>query len=259
MVDEQPITELLKKAKSGDREATDKIIQHLWTAARLEAEKNLAAGVRRFKRGSDVANDALRSALSNLAKPLSSFSSREKFEHFVLKIVKRKAKSVGRGERAQKRDESRRRITTGDMADIIAKKNEPTAPELAICAELGKRITAILEEEPDSERKSIALMGIIQHLSPGIIQRELISSGAPARAIRTIQKTIQEAKERLAGVLREEYGNLLPPRKASKKAPKKSDKHGSKKSGTTGRKKAGKKTTKKGGEGHSAKGRKGRP
>ena len=59
MVDERPITELLKKVESGERDAADVIVQHFWEVARRHAERHLSARARRLKGGSDIANAVL--------------------------------------------------------------------------------------------------------------------------------------------------------------------------------------------------------
>jgi hypothetical protein len=244
MTADPPITKLLAKAKLRDDAATNAIVRHFWEAARLEGQRNLSAGIRRYQGGSDIANVALRYALKVLAKPQSTFHSRDKFENLVLKIVKRKARSLGRRERTQKRDERRRQTMTKEMAAAIGKSNQPTAPEIAMATELGKRITAILKQEPDIEKRLVAHLGIVQHLSTDAIQKSLASSGGTAPAPRTIQKTIQEAKVKLAISLRDEYGDLLRSDKRKTTAPKKSGRNDSKKPEKKGAPKAGKKLRK---------------
>lgn len=243
---EASISDLLKRAKSGERVAADAIVQHFWEVARREAEKHLSARIRRFQSGSDIANAALRSALSYLGKPKTTVRSKDEFENLVLGIVRRKAASAARHERAGLRDERRRDGLPEDMPDDLMAKKGPTVPQLSLAKELGERISKLLMQEPDEQKKAIGLMGIVSGLSTNEIREALSSSksGAAVPAVRTIQKCVEDAKRKLASSLREDYGELLPPKKPSKKSLA-NKKTAPKKSAKTPRKKTAKKPAKK--------------
>ena len=55
MVDERPITELLKKVESGERDAADVIVQHFWEVARRHAERTQGGKRHRERRTSKCA------------------------------------------------------------------------------------------------------------------------------------------------------------------------------------------------------------
>jgi len=237
------ITELLKKVQSGERDAADAIVEHFWNMARREAHKNLSKAIRRFKSGSDIANAALRSALSYLGNPKAVVRNRDDFEDLVLDIVRKHSKDAGRRATAKKRSIGRQRGLPDE--DVIAGRTE-LVDDLAMANELGRRIEAILMEEPDDGRLAISRMGIIGHMEPSQIREELSSSakGRDVPALRTIQIYIQEAKDRVALALREEYGELRQPKK--KKGLGKVAKAGSKlRRGTASAKKVAKNSTSK--------------
>lgn len=216
MADEAPITQLLREFKARKRDVADVIVGYFWDSARRAAHKHLSERLRRLQIQSDIANAALRSALSFLEKPKSIITSRDSFEGLVLTIVEKHAKDAGRRATARKRD-MRRQIGLPEW-DVL-QANKELADQLVMAEELGERIEEILMQEPDKETQAITRMGIISHLEPKKIKDELASSqstsGAPA--LRTIQKDLQQAKEHLADVLREEYGDLVPPKKGLRK------------------------------------------
>lgn len=156
MVDERPITELLKKVESGERGAADVIVQHFWEVARRHAERHLSARARRLKGGSDIANAALRSALSYLKKPKAVVRSRDDFEDLVLDIVRKKSKDAGRRSSAGKRD-VRREQQLSEL-DVLPRAGE-LADELAMAEELAERIEQILMREPSEKRQVISRLG----------------------------------------------------------------------------------------------------
>jgi DNA-directed RNA polymerase specialized sigma24 family protein len=236
MADEAPVTQLLREFKAGKRDVADVIVGYFWDSARRAAHKHLSARLRRLQIQSDIANAALRSALSFLEKPKSVITSRDSFEGLVLTIVEKHAKDAGRRATAGKRDMRRQ---TGLPEWDVLKGNEELADQLVVAKELGERIEKLLMQDPDDETQAITRMGIISHLEPKAIKDALASSrragGAPA--LRTIQRDLKDAKDRLAEALREEYGNLrAPKKKAAKKKAMPS---------TRGTKTASKKTTKK--------------
>jgi DNA-directed RNA polymerase specialized sigma24 family protein len=217
MAREPQVTDLLRKVKSGERDAADVIVMHFWEAARREAHKHLSAAVRRFQSGSDIANAALRSALSYLQKPMSAVKDRDEFENLVLDIVRKHAKDAGRRATAEKRNVGRQQSLPEE--DVV-QGHARLADELAVAKELGERIEQILMEEPDKLKQAISRLGIIKHLDPPEILDALKSSpkGAPVPSLRTIQVCVKDAKDRLAAALRAEFGELRPPKKTVKKS-----------------------------------------
>lgn len=209
---ERPVTQLLEKVKSGDRDAADEIVRNFWESARHAAHRHLTAAVRRFQSASDIANAALRSALSELAKPNNTFPNRDAFERLVLKIVHRKRKSAARYALAEGRD-VRRTMKGGDEFSRVA---DTSAENLVEAEHLGRRIIEILKREPDPLRRDIAIAGIHKGAQPTEIVRELAVFGGRAPALRTVQAIIQDAKRKLADALREEYGDLVPPGRSPK-------------------------------------------
>ena len=63
------VTELVERVKAGELDAETAIVQHFWQTARRAAYRQLSARIRRFEDPTDIANAALRSALSKLKKP----------------------------------------------------------------------------------------------------------------------------------------------------------------------------------------------
>jgi predicted DNA-binding protein (UPF0251 family) len=240
MSNRQPITDLLQKAKSGDRNAANEIIRHFWESARQAARRNLQAAVRRYKSGSDIANAALRSAISELEKAKSAFASRDEFENLILKIVDRKKKSATRHVLAEKRDARRTKAFDDKLSmtdDDDPKKRvhgdvreqRDTTVESVLAEELAQRVADIVNTEPDPARLAIAEMGVIQRLEPTEISSALAAGGTKVFALRTIQKIVQDAKKKVARALREEYGELVPP------VPPKTSKKGDKDTSTKGK------------------------
>lgn len=248
MANKQQITELLKRVPSEDEEAEDVIVKHFWEVARRVAHKNLSARLRRFRSGSEIANAALRSALSYLGKSKSAFKSRDEFEDLVLDIVRKKAKDAGRRGTAKKRD-VRKQVDLPEGG--VPHAGGDLADELAMAEELAERIEAFFMQEPDEERQLIVRLAIESHLRPIEILQVLASSelGVPGRSLRSVQAIVQEAMDRLADTLRDEYGELRPPKKSAVKARKKT-------SGTASRKNVGRAPSKKKPSPRSGNGRK---
>jgi len=256
---QQPITDLLQQAKSGNRAAANAIVSHFWAAARQAARRNLTAAVRRFQSESDLANAALRSAISELKKPHSAFASRDEFEHLIRKIIDRKKTSAKRHVLAEKRDARRTKAFDEDLPEkenndgkararrAVHERRDSTVAQV-IAEELAQRVADIVNREPDGAKRSIATLGVIERLEPTEISNVLAAGGTTVFALRTIQKTMQNAKEKVAKALRADYGELLPP-----KSPKKSDKDTSKKGTTNAGTRRSKKASKKVGAARTAK------
>src|SRR5262249_12310893 len=127
------------------------------------------------------------------AKP--AIRSRDEFEDLLIDIVRKKAKDAGRRATAAKRD-ARKQV---DLSDTSAPyESGRLAHELVMAEELAQEIEEIVAEEADDEKLAIARLGIISHLTPSEILKVLAASHGRVPALRTVQKIVQEGKNRLA-------------------------------------------------------------
>ena len=239
MAIERRITSLLQHAKGGDRDAADEIARHFWEAARRAAKRHLASCCRQLEGDSDIANAALRSALSELTKPKTTFRTRDDFEGLIVTIVRKKSTSSMRHALAEKRrgpEQAERK----ELASRSGEKEASGTPvNLAMAAELGKWVENFLNQEPNPIKRSVGLMGILDELEPQEILQALRSSKGHVPSLRFVQKHLQITKERIADGLRENYAEFVPPKKEKLEAPEDEEKSAGKKARTKGATKRG--------------------
>lgn len=213
MPSDPPISELLGQWKSGDDAAAREIANHFWTTAYGAIKGNLNRGLQNVVDRSDLANAALRSALSHVAKPDSAVGDRDEFQNWLLLICRRKAKSAQRHALAQRRDDRRTEELAAQQADNLqgaAKRDKQvTAEELLEAKELGERLAKLMLEEQDELKREAVILGIFLDCSASEIRDALLRSfpDSKPRAIRTIQSWVSAEQHRLQKALREDDEN----------------------------------------------------
>lgn len=194
MADSLPISELLASVRSGDSSAAGPIVEHYWEAANRAILRRLSPSVRRYVAGSDIANAALRSALSHVGGPDSRVQDRDDFWHLLLAIIHRKAASAARHAGAEQRD-VRRTVEYADQG--VGKTDGPL--EHLIAEDLGERVATLLLEEPDEPRQLVSVLGIHDERSASEIRLALAERFPDIKppAVRTIQSWLCATRERL--------------------------------------------------------------
>jgi hypothetical protein len=237
---ERRVTSLLEKAKVGDQDAADDIVRHFWEAARRAARRHLTSCARKFEGESDIANAALRSALSELSKPKTVFRSRDDFEGLIVDIVRKKSTSAMRHALAAKRREP----VDAELELLFQAKRRKEAREtpvnLAMADELGERVVDFLKQESNPVKQSVGILGIVEQLGTEDILQSFRSTGATPPATRTVQKYVEHTRRSLADALRDDYGELLPPKKQSAEEP---NDHGQRAAQKSGKKATQKKSS----------------
>lgn len=214
MAKDIPVTEILAQVKAGNPDATAAIANHFWEAARNIALRSLDPRVGRAVSGSDIANAALRSVLSNVSKPESHIDDRAAFFYLLRKAVKRKAASAGRRETADKRD-VRRRVplpmdrTTGrprqrpSGEDQLVQQREQSAVARVEADELAEDVGALLKRESDEIKQRVKVLGIMRWLDANevlsVLAIEFPDKRLPSRS--TIHVMIRETREKLPAAL----------------------------------------------------------
>jgi hypothetical protein len=204
MAETPPISELIKRVKAGESNAAGPIVEHFWNAANRVIMGRLSPPLRRYVGTSDIANAALRSAISHVAGGESSVEDRDDFWHLLVAIIQRKAASAARHAKAGQRDIGR----TIEFKDNVPKQAE-TPLEYLVAEDFGERVAALLLEEADEQRQLVGVLGIHEERSAGEI-REAVATAFPNSkppAIRTIQAWLKATKERLGHELRKEFGD----------------------------------------------------
>lgn len=198
MADNPPISDLLQQVKTGDSDAVRQIVEHFWEGANRVITRRLSPSVRRLVAGSDIANAALRSALSHVADSGSTVASRDDFWRLLVTIIRRKAASAARYANADLRSAQR----TVALPEHATAAKEGVLDHL-IAEEFGERAAALLLAEPDEQLQLVAVLGINDEQSPGQIREALAAAFPQSKppAIRTIQAWLKESKERLASEL----------------------------------------------------------
>lgn len=206
MADEVPVTDLLAKLK-GSEEAESALANYFWELARQIAFRQLSelpGGVQQFASPSDIANAALRSALSHVAKGDSKVKDRDEFAKLIATIAMRKSISAARHETAGGRDVHRRASLEGYEGDDRAQ----SPPEVAALKESAERVMVLLLQEQDEKRRIASVLGIVQEYSAKDIQEALTSSypGEKAPSVSAITVWVRDRRQQVEYLLRKDAG-----------------------------------------------------
>jgi hypothetical protein len=195
MTDE--ISAWLAKAKEGDQDSMTKLVEHFWEIARDMALRELAkypAGVRQFASASDIANEALKSALSYVGEADSEVANANQFNKLLRTVISfaviDKARQASR--------EVEHRVGMGD--DVKGRELSPD--EEAMFREHAERITKSLGSEPDPVKRMVGMLGVLKQLTAREIQLALAIAfpGEPPPAISTIHVWLRDIRDRLAQI-----------------------------------------------------------
>lgn len=212
MADKVPVSEILERVKGGDSDAETALVEHFWAETRQIALRELnryPAGVRHFEGASDIANAALKSALSYVGKDASNVDNQSQFYTLLRTVIKRKVIDAARHE---SRNVSRR----VDIGDLDVEGREKTPPEALSARELEDRlarlaeqVATLLEREEDETKRMIGVLGVLRFYSASQIQEALASAfpdrKVPAKA--TIHVLLRAIRMRLAKELGEDVGD----------------------------------------------------
>jgi len=204
MAETPPISELLQQVKAGDTNAAGPIVEHYWEAANKVILRRLSPPVRRLVASSDIANAALRSALSHVGSAESGVQDRDEFWRLLVTIIQRKAASAGRYALAEGRDTRR----TAELTDQATRERQSPLEHL-VAADLGQRVATLLLDEPDEYRQLVADLGIHEERSSAEIRGALaeVFPAAKPQAIRTIQSWLSATRKRVADELVKDFAD----------------------------------------------------
>jgi hypothetical protein len=179
MTDEPPISDLLSQWKSGDDDAARQIVEHFWRRAHSLSSHLLPPNVRQSVSGSDIANDAFRSALSYFKNSPSEAPDRDEFWGLVVLSIQRKRASAIRKAKAKRRDVDRSKEYVEQPQPHSASPQDQVMAE-----ELAERAFSIVNSEAVPMWRLIGLLGIFHDFSARqileVVAAEFSKEGLPS-------------------------------------------------------------------------------
>jgi hypothetical protein len=212
MRDEVPITDLLGKVRSGDRDALTKLTEHFWDQARQIALSDLVkypVGVREYAGGSIIGIEALRSALSYVGSRDQEVENRNEFNRLLRAFIRNKIADVARHESTgiNRQTELGEEEPEGREQEPIEKLiDEETEEQLKT---LAKRVTDLIHETKDEIEWMVGDLGVLKFYSASQI-RKALASAFPDRklpSISAIHVMLRRIRKRLARELGEDIGD----------------------------------------------------
>jgi len=193
-----------------------KINQYFWETARRKAEARLPADVRPQVGASDIANMALKSAISSLAAGRKVFDTENEFERYLALTIRDKAVEATRTARRDKRD-SRRNVHDENAIDDASIDVDPILAE-AIIGEMADIVRRHLDSETDEIKRAINYFyfygGLRDHVLLEALTLQFGANRAPSA--RTMYRHLAAVKAELrelldTGDLTDATGDSGPP------------------------------------------------
>ena len=148
-------TDLLSRARGGDRVALEHLVQHYERAVRLVARVRLGPALRPYLDSVDLAQSVHHSLLLGLREGKFDISTPDELVALAITLVQRKVARHWRHLRRQQRL-SGESPDTGNLPQLLASLSD-SAQDPAAAAEFNDRVSHILGELDDTERKLIEL------------------------------------------------------------------------------------------------------
>jgi DNA-directed RNA polymerase specialized sigma24 family protein len=206
----RPISELLVALKAGEP-VEDKVYEHFYRLAWNSAKERIDRSIQSVVDPSDIANAAMRSALSALAHGRMRGYGSDEFRHLLTHIVKTKVIDQARRALAEKRSAHRSSdADVGELADPrgLSPVEIAALNEEALNQEMDKVISNLLPlDDPIDE--AIAYLSFIQDYTPQQIsdwmnENQERTHGKTIK-VRAIQLRLTRIHDRLK-VIYSEYG-----------------------------------------------------
>ncbi len=212
MDEDLPITELLRRAQTGDQDALTKLTEHFFELARKIALQQLAKyppAVREDAGRSIIGIEGLRSALSYLGRIEKEIANRNEFFVLLRTVIRNKIADVARHES----ERIKRRADLGDydpedrgatpLEELVQKETD------AQLANLANRVTTLIYETEDKIKLMVGVLGVLKFYSATQIQQAVASEypDEPLLAKSTILEWLRKLRRRLARELDGEFGN----------------------------------------------------
>lgn len=186
-----------------DDAAAQLIHDRFWVRARSIARYRLSDAARTQADSEDIANMALKSALSSLAAKRTTISSSREFSAYLAWKIKDKVIEAHRTATRLKRD-PRREVRDENAFDQAELEPDPTVAN-AIINELATRAGRFIQSEPDDMKRAINELYFFEELK-GQALLDKLAERFPGRSVseRTLYRHLEAVKAELRDLLDEE-------------------------------------------------------